>query len=109
MPCQTFEASFFLENISISHLPLQYLARTTLDQRLSFSFINRQPSLVRKAAFACLIDLKPRPPASLGLVTFSQEILWIFFCSEFPPHKNFLAFLSQSSQSDLGSFALCIA
>ena len=41
MACHTLEASRLLEDISMSHLPLQYFARITLDHKLSFSFISR--------------------------------------------------------------------
>jgi len=108
-PLQALEASYLGVNISKSHLLLQYLARKTQDQSLIFYVTSLQPNLDKKAAFVYCIERNPSPPPFLLLIILSHATLWIPLCSSLSPQRNFLDFLSISSQSDQGSYVVCIA
>jgi len=108
IPCLAFETLVFSRNISISHLPLQYLNLNTLDQRLSCSVSTRQPSFIIKAVFTCLMDLRPRPLLFTLCDSFPADIM-DFPLFSIAAHKKLRFFLSTSSHSERGSLAVCIA
>ncbi|KAJ0490804.1 hypothetical protein HanHA300_Chr12g0459771 [Helianthus annuus] len=44
--------------------------------------------------FASLRGVRPKPPASMGVVIFFQPTQLILFVPSFPPQKKFLLFAS---------------
>jgi len=109
MPLQVLEASLLGLNIWLLQWLWQYLALSTQYHNLSFSVMSRNPSFLRKALLACLIEWKPSPPASLGLVSCSQATWRTLLCSSLRPQRNLLDLRSISSHNERGGRAVYIA
>lgn len=117
IPFHTLDIPIFGSNISTSQRPLQYLARKTRAHKALGSVKIRQPSLVRKAEFACraerifpleVRDVAASPRIGDGFYGFHHR-LPIWTCALFYPchHKWFLEFLPFASNRSPSMLLWC--